>query len=80
MILMTDIGRMIMVEAIAEGKAVGKAEAKAEFLTKLLIRKFYKIPNEYKVKIKNLPEKVIDIIATDIFDINNINELEKYFK
>lgn len=79
---MTDIGRMIMEEAIAEGKAVGKAEAKAkaEFLTKLLIKKFYKIPNEYKEKIKNLPEEVIDIIATDIFDINNISELEKYFK
>lgn len=77
---MTDIGRMLTEEAEARGKEIGKAERAAEILTKQLIKKFHGIPEDYIDKIKKLPEEVIDVIATDIFDINTIEELEKYFK
>jgi len=30
-------------------------------------------------KIKEMPEETIDVIATDIFQLENINDLEKYF-
>lgn len=73
---MTEIGRML----IEEGKAEGKTTGKTEILIKLLIKKFKSVPNEYKEIIKKLPEETIDVIATDIFDLENVQELEKYFK
>lgn len=65
---------------IAEGKVEGKAEGKAEILIKQLKKKFNSIPKEYEEKIKVLPEKIIDNIAIGIFNIENVEELEKYFK
>lgn len=56
----------------------GEAEGKAELLIKLLVKKFEKVPEEYKIKIKNLSEETIEIIGTDILDLNSIEELEKY--
>lgn len=87
-IAMTEIGKMIRDEAIqegeakgeAKGKAEGKMEGKAEILIKLLIKKFKSIPNEYIEKIKKLPEETIEVIATDVFDIEKVEELEKYFQ
>ena len=72
---MTEIGRMIRDEAIKEGIKEGKAE----ILIKQLIKKFKSVPDEYKKKIKKLSEETIDIIATDIFDIEKIEDVEKYF-
>lgn len=62
-----------------EGIEKGKEEGKTEFLIKMLMKKFKKIPNEYKEKIKALPEETIELIATDIFELNSIEELEQYF-
>lgn len=73
---MTEIGRMIRDEAIKEGEAEGKAE----ILIKILMKKFKFIPEEYKNKIKNLDEASIDVIATDIFEIEDLEDLLKYFK
>lgn len=72
---MTDIGKMIRDEGIKEGEKKGKAE----ILIKMLIKKFKVVPDEYKEKIKKLPEEVIDIMATDIFELEKIDDLEKYF-
>lgn len=63
-----------------EGIEKGKEEGKTEFLIKMLMKKFKKIPNEYKEKIKALPEETIELIATDIFELNSIEELEQYFQ
>ena len=73
---MTDIGRMLTEEAVA----MGKAEGKAEILTKMLIKKFNIRQEDYSSKIIKLSDEVIDKIITDIFDIEKIEELEKYFK
>ncbi|KHO38488.1 hypothetical protein OR62_10095, partial [Clostridium tetani] len=64
---------------IQEGIEKGKEEGKAELLIKMLMKKFKKIPNEYKEKIKLLPEETIELIATDIFELNSIEDLEQYF-
>ena len=81
---MTDIGKMLTEEAEAKGKAEGmakgKAEGKAEILTKILIKKFNIKVEDYNDRIKNLSEEAIDEIITDIFDIDKLEELEKYFK
>lgn len=76
---MTEIGKMIREDGIREGKAEGKTEGKSEILIKQLIKKFKTVPNEYREKIKSLPEDAIDIIATDIFEIENLEDLKKYF-
>lgn len=79
---MTEIGKMIRDEGIKEGleKGIekGKTLGKAETLIKLLSKKLGKIPEEYKIKIKALSEDTIDIISLEIFDIKNIEEIEKY--
>lgn len=80
---MTEIGRMLREEGIEEGKKEGKkegkTEGKAEMLIKLLLKKFKVIPVEYKEKIKKLSEENLDVIATDIFDIEKVEDIEKYF-
>ncbi|WP_242954334.1 DUF4351 domain-containing protein [Clostridium oryzae] len=71
---MTEIGRMIREDGIKEGKIEGKAE----LLVNLLIKKFKKLPDEYIKKIKELPVEKMDVIATEIFDLNSVEDLEKY--
>jgi hypothetical protein len=68
---MTEVGRMIYEEGIEKGIA--------EILIKQLTKKFKIIPEEYKEKIRSLPQDVLEIIGTEIFDINSIDELKKYF-
>jgi hypothetical protein len=72
---LTEIGEMIREEGITEGIKIGMADS----LTKLLIKKFGKIPNGYEENIKKLSSETIEIIALEIFDIKDIKELEKYF-
>lgn len=92
---MTEIGRMIVEESIEKGRAEGikkgieegikkgrtegKTEGKSEILIKQLIKKFKKVPEEYIQKIKTLSIDTIDIIALEIFDMEDIKDLEKYF-
>jgi hypothetical protein len=66
-IRMTEIGKMI------------RDEAKAEMLLKQLMKKFKKLPEEYKNKIKGLSEDALEIIATGIFEIEKVEDLQKYF-
>jgi hypothetical protein len=67
----TEIGKMIRDD--------GKSEGKAEILIKLLNKKFKKLSQEYEEKIKNLPSEKIELIANDIFDLEKVEDLEKYF-
>ncbi|NFL54430.1 DUF4351 domain-containing protein [Clostridium botulinum] len=76
---MTDLGKSLIQEGIEKGKEEGKEEGKAELLIKQLMKKFKKVPNEYKEKIKTLPKETIELIAIDIFELNSVEELERYF-
>ncbi|AUN09663.1 hypothetical protein RSJ21_04245 [Clostridium botulinum] len=68
---MTDFGKSLIQEEIEKRKA--------ELLIKMLMQKFKKVSDEYKGKIKILPEETIELIATYIFELNSVEELEKYF-
>ncbi|MCY6354987.1 DUF4351 domain-containing protein [Clostridium sp. ZS2-4] len=76
---MTELGKSLIQEGIEKGREEGREEGKVELLIKMLTKKFKKVPNEYKVKIKTLPEETLEIIAIEIFEINSIEELEQYF-
>lgn len=75
---MTDVGRMIYEEGVEKGLEQGADKSK-EMLIKQLIKKFKVVPEEYKKKIMILPQDVIEIIATEIFDMKSIEEINKYF-
>ncbi|GKU24369.1 hypothetical protein CFOLD11_11950 [Clostridium folliculivorans] len=68
---MTEIGRMIW----EEGRRLGKRE----ILNYQLIKKFKKLSPYYEEKINSLSETVIEVIALEIFDIETVEDLEKYF-
>lgn len=82
-ISMTEIGKMIYEDGKSKGEEEGiikgKTEGKAEVLIKQLVKKFKSIPEDYIDKIKKLPEVVIETIATDIFDLEKVEDVEKYF-
>lgn len=72
---MTELGRML----IEDGIKKGKEEGKAELLIKQLIKKFKKLPDEYQKNIKELSPESLEIIATDIFELESVEELKRYF-
>ena len=49
-----------------------------EILIKLLTKRFGKVPDGYSEKICKLPQDTIDVIATGIFDLERIEEIERY--
>lgn len=67
-------------KGIEQGLAQGKNLGKAELLIKQLRKKFKSLPKDYEDKIITLPENILEIIAEEIFDIDNVEDLEKYFK
>lgn len=80
---MTDVGRMIYEEGIEKGREEGiekgMEKGKADLLIKQLIKKFKIVPDEYKKKLMTLSQDTIEVIGTEIFDIESIEELKKYF-
>ncbi len=75
---MTELGKSLIQEEMEKGIKEGREEGKSELLIKILIKKFKKLLDEYKKKIKSLPEETLEIIAMDIFELNSIEELEQY--
>ena len=65
-------------DGIKEGKIEGKKECKAELLITQLKKRFNGLSDYYTDKIRSLPEDVIDQIATDIFDLEDIDDIKKY--
>ena len=66
-------------EGIEKGIEQGMEKGKADLLIKMLVKKFKNVPNEYREKIRMLPQDTIEVIGMDIFEMNSINDLEKYF-
>lgn len=75
---MTEVGKMIYDEGLEEGKLEGKLEGKTEILIKLLIKKFKVLPEGLREKVMALPSDTVEIIATEIFDMESIEDLKKY--
>jgi len=56
----------------------GLKEGKSELLIKQLIKRFNGISDYYIENIKNLPEASIELIATNIFELEKIEDIKKY--
>lgn len=67
-------------EATRLGEAIeeGRAEGRAEILIKLFNKKFKKLPQEMEEKIKELPKDKFDNLALNIFEIETIDDINKY--
>ena len=76
--ILDDMKEKSKAEGRAEGKIEGREEGKAELLLKQLKRKLKDISEDYEEKIMNLSEDKIDEIGLDIFDLECIDDLEKY--
>ncbi len=72
---MTDLEKMLVNDGIKQGKEEGKAE----LLIMQLLKRFKKIPEDYQNKIKGLSPAALEILATDIFELEKVEDLEKYF-
>ena len=59
-------------------KSDGIKEGKTELLITQLKKRFNGLSDYYTVKIRSLPEGVIDQIATDIFDLEKVEDIKKY--
>ncbi|MEG0306476.1 MAG: Rpn family recombination-promoting nuclease/putative transposase [Clostridium sp.] len=66
-------------EGIAEGIEKGAYKGKSELLIKILIKKFNGLSEEYIEKIKTLSSDTIDVMGMEIFDVESIEDLKKYF-
>lgn len=66
-------------EGIEKGMEKGKSKGKAEVIIKLLKKKFNTLPAAYEEKLLKAKEQIIDNITEDMFDIEKIEDLDKYF-
>jgi hypothetical protein len=68
-----------MIEEMKEKvKREGLKKGKAELLIKQLIKKFKVLPDDYKTKLLTLPDKALEVIGTEIFDMESVEDLKKY--
>lgn len=65
-------------EGIEEGKAQGEEKGKVEVLFRQLTKKFKTIPKPYKEKLACLNKFQVEFILDDIFEINELKDLDKY--
>ena len=70
---------MTLLERDREKIEEGREEGKAEILIKQLSKKFKSLPKEYIDKILGLSGEKLEQIALDIFDLEKIEDLDKYF-
>lgn len=66
-------------KGIEKGMEKGKSKGKAEVIIKLLKKKFNTLPAAYEEKLLKAKEQIIDNITEDMFDIDKIEDLDKYF-
>jgi len=76
---LTNYGQIMYGKGIEQGIEQGIERGKVNILTLLLMKKFNNnVPNKYLEKIKTLNESQIDIITLDIFEMQDVTDLEKY--
>lgn len=56
-----------------------RMEGKLKILIKQLTKKFKELPEKYINSLSQCTDKTLDKIAEDIFDINSLEDLDKYF-
>jgi hypothetical protein len=73
-IKVTRLGENIFNKGINEGTI----QTKRKVLINQLLKKFKKIPKEYREKISILEDSRLDILLNEIIDMNDIEEVEEY--
>lgn len=64
---------------IDEMKEKAEKNGEVKLLIKQLTKKFKVFPDEYKIKLNEISEEKIEKLAEDIFDLESIEDLKKYF-
>ncbi|WP_088555021.1 DUF4351 domain-containing protein [Calderihabitans maritimus] len=67
-----------MKKGMEEGRKEGREESLVDITIRLLIKKFRKLPKEYVVRIKEQDTYVLQQLIDNIFDINELSELDDY--
>lgn len=65
-------------EGLEEGIKEGEVKGKSNLLVTQLIKRFPGLSDYYIKKIKSFPEETIELIATDIFDLKKVEDIDKY--
>ncbi len=73
-----EIDKKLKQEGKEEGREEGREE-KVELLIKQLRKKLNGLPKNYEDKIKTLSNDKIESIGVDIFDIEKVEDLKRYF-
>ncbi len=67
-------------EGWQEGRQEGRQESLADVAIRLLSKKFRKLPREYVARIKEQDTYILQQVIDNIFDINDLSELEDYLQ
>jgi flagellar biosynthesis/type III secretory pathway protein FliH len=67
-------------KGMEKGMEKGQQESLLDVTIRLLSKKFRKIPREYLARIKEQDVYVLQQIIDNIFDINDLKELEDYLQ
>ena len=67
-----------LIVAIAQNNVIG-GDNKLLWHISDDLKRFKKIPEDYQNKIKELSPAALEILATDIFELEKVEDLEKYF-
>lgn len=67
-------------EGIEEGIEKGEVKQLKKTVLKLLTRKIGRLPKDYKTSLKELDKEELEIVSDAIFDIENLDDLDKYLK
>lgn len=70
----------IFEKGMEKGMEKGQQESLLDVAIRLLSKKFRKIPREYLARIKEQDVYVLQQIIDNIFDINDLKELEDYLQ
>ncbi|GAW93082.1 hypothetical protein Moth_2072 [Calderihabitans maritimus] len=68
----------IFEKGMKRGREEGREESLVDITIRLLIKKFRKLPKEYVVRIKEQDTYVLQQLIDNIFDINELSELDDY--
>nr|WP_290441593.1 DUF4351 domain-containing protein [Clostridium gasigenes] len=66
-------------KAELRGEEKGEKKGMAKSLISLLNIKFLQLPKEYEEKIMELNEEKIEEVTRNIFNINSLSDVDKFF-
>ncbi len=65
-------------EGLNEGLEKGRREEKANTLIRQLTKRFLRVPEEMKEKIRQLDDATLDLMLMEIFDYQSVEDAKKW--